>query len=176
MTCNHQRGKGSDTKRRTPHNLGYPISVLTSATADAAKRGDVLGGDLEEVPVHIVPHVSPAVRLDALDVTIPAGGGGPGLHHSVDLLLFFLGKDIKRGRKGKGWGKGKVGTCGGEEDEGKEGGREGDARETEVEEHFLLRFGDGLFFWTPPVAIDRSSPRSVPKSQRREEYLLYMLV
>lgn len=42
------------------------------AAADGADGRDVLGGDLQEVSVHVVLHVAAAVRVRALDLRLPA--------------------------------------------------------------------------------------------------------
>lgn len=50
----------------------YAPDDAAGAASDGADGRDVLGGDLEEVAVHVVLHVAAAVRVRALDLRLPA--------------------------------------------------------------------------------------------------------
>lgn len=50
----------------------YAPDDAAGAAADGADGRNVLGGDLEEVAVHVVLHVAAAVRVRALDLRLPA--------------------------------------------------------------------------------------------------------
>ena len=97
--CARQKQFETDGKLQRWKLFGSPDDAA-GAASDGAERGNVLGGDLEEVPEHIVLHVAAAVRRDALDVPLP---GGTGLH-SEDLLtglLLLLFLYLRRALKGK---------------------------------------------------------------------------
>jgi len=71
------------------------------AAADGADGRRVLGGDLEEVPVHVVQHVPPAVRRHPPDLRATAAAAAAGGIHG--FLVAFLAA-AREGRGGGGGG------------------------------------------------------------------------
>lgn len=86
----HQRGTGEGRGR----GGDAPDNAVGAAT-DGADGWGVLGGDLEEVSVHVVQHVAAPVRRHTLDLRSTAAAAG-GIHGSFRLLPRLSG----RGRGG----------------------------------------------------------------------------